>query len=190
MIKKTPLILLLTCIILWIIGLVIFGYSINHLTSNYTEKTDAIIALTGGRNRISEAVKLLNKKLSNRLFISGVASGVNLKNILQTQNLHPTPASTIELGYSAEDTIGNAQETAEWVKKNNIKSLRLVTSNYHLNRAIIEFKHFMPQVKIIAHPAYSERIENKWWTSWQTFSLIGKEYNKLIYAFIKYKLHM
>lgn len=190
MIKKIILISFLSILILWTIGLIIFGYSINHITSNYTEKTDAVIALTGGRNRIAEAVKLINMNLSNNLFISGVANGTNLKDILRTQNLHPSPASKIELGHSAEDTIGNAQETALWVEKHNIESLRLVTSNYHLDRALIEFRHFMPQVKIIAHPAYSERIEKKWWTSWQTFSLIGKEYNKLICAFIKYKLHL
>lgn len=189
MIKKILLSLLIAITFLWSIGLIIFGYSINHPSTDHKQKTDAIIALTGGRNRISEAVKLLNNGLSDHLFISGVASGISLRDIMHTQKLH-TLSDSIELGHEAIDTIGNAYETSLWAKQHHITSLRLVTSNYHINRAMIEFKHFMPQMNIIAHPVYSEHLEKKWWTSWQTFSLICKEYNKLVYAFMKYQLNL
>lgn len=188
MIKKIFLFSALGILVLWTLGLIIFGYSINHFTTDQSTHTDAIVVLTGGRNRIPEAVRLLNLKLSNHLFISGVDKDTSLRNIIHTQKLFPHPDSVIEIGHNATDTIGNAEETLNWSKTHNISSLRLVTSNYHLSRALIEFKHFMPQTTIVAHPAFSDHIEKKWWTSWQTFSLICKEYNKLIYAFIKYKL--
>lgn len=173
----------------WLCGLIYFGYSINHITTDYKTHTDAIITLTGGRNRITEASRLFNKGLADRMFISGVDKHTSLQHIQNTQKINfGSTTAKIDIGHYATNTQTNAAEARNWIAANHIASVRLVTSNYHLARAILEFKHLMPELQIIPHPVYSERIEKKWWTSWQTFSLIGKEYNKLLYKLICYHI--
>ena len=146
---------------------------------------DAIIALTGGRNRITEAVNLLSHGRADRLFISGVDKDISLHDIQATQRFSVPRKDNIDIGHNASNTVENAQETTQWIKKNHIKSIRLVTSNYHILRSLTEFRRCNPDLKIILHPVYSENIEKKWWTSWQTFSLIFKEYNKFLYAYVR-----
>ena len=182
--------LIILLIIAWIGGLIYFGYLINHFDIDKTTHTDVVIALTGGRNRINEATKILHLKLADKLFISGVGKDISLKNIQHRQKIKKSLLKKITIGHDAEDTIGNAKESAIWVEENKISSIRLVTSNYHINRAMIEFRRQLPFIDIIPHPVYSEKIVKKWWTSWQTFSLIFKEYNKLIFAIIRYQLNL
>ena len=175
-------------ILLWLSGLCRFAWQINHFGTASAKKTDAIIALTGGRNRIAEAVKLLEKGMADRLFISGVDKSISLENIQNPQHLDLTRKMKIDVGHNASNTIENAKETAQWIKQNNIKSIRLVTSNYHVSRSLIEFREHNPDLEIILHPVYSEQIKKNWWTSWRTFSLIFKEYNKFLYVIIRNKL--
>lgn len=188
MIKKINY-LLLFVFLLWFGGFALFAWRINNFIPDIKTETDAIIALTGGKNRITEAVKVLNSGLADKLFISGVGKNISLNNIQKTQNLTFPESANINIGHQASNTIGNAKETQIWVKKNNIKSIRLVTSNYHIHRSMIEFKEQIPNLKIIPHPVFSENIEKKWWTSWQTCSLIFKEYNKLLYAYLRTKIN-
>lgn len=190
MIKKFLIYSGICFFILWLGGLIKFAWQINHYQNINQQKTDAIIALTGGRNRIVEAVKLLEQGKADRLFISGVGKDISLQNIQQTQRLSIPPQRPIDIGHKASNTVENAQETGEWVRQNNIKSIRLVTSNYHVARSLLEFREQNPQLEIVVHPVYSEMIEKKWWTSWQTFSLIFKEYNKFLYVYIRSKLNM
>lgn len=184
--KKTfyTLLILILC---WLSGFICYTTTINNYPID-DSATQAIIALTGGRNRITEAVKLLNQDIAPRLFITGVGKDISLKNIQNTQHLSITTGQNIEIGHKASNTIENAAEANEWIKKNNITTIRLVTSNYHMPRAIIEFKNQNPTLKITPHPVYSEMVEKKWWTSLRTFSLIFKEYNKFLYAYIRNKL--
>ena len=180
--------IILITFILWIGGFCLFAYKINHFNTDATKNTDAIIVLTGGRNRIYEASKLFNDKKAKHLFISGVAKDITLENIQNTQNIKITDFHNVEIGHNADNTVENADEATAWIKNNNIKSIRLVTSNYHIYRSLIEFRKKLKDTEILPHPVYSEYIEKKWWTSWQTFSLIFKEYNKLLCAYIINKL--
>ena len=171
-------------VLLWLGGFVCFAKHINNYPLDSKTKTEAVIALTGGRNRISEAVNLLNRGLAEKLFISGVGPQISLSQIQKTQHLNIATDREIILGSEAADTVGNAVETINWLRQNHINSIRLVTSNYHLPRSITEFKAQNPRLKIIAHPVYSEKVEKKWWTSWHTFSLLFTEYNKFLYVWI------
>lgn len=183
---KKSIFFIILCI--WIGGFCFFNHKINNFDIDTTKKTDAIIVLTGGRNRITEAVKLFNKQQAKYLFISGVAKDVTLENIKNTQGLKINNTQNIAIGHNADNTVENATETNEWIKKNNIRSIRLVTSNYHIYRSLIEFKNRLNNIEILLHPVYSQYIEKKWWTSWQSFSLIFKEYNKFICAYMINKL--
>ncbi len=185
MIKRIIIYPSLCFCLLWMLGVFVFAWKINNLKEISNKKTDAIIALTGGRNRINEAVKLLNKQYSNRLFISGVDKDISLENIQNSHQLSLNNHNIINIGYNASNTIENAIETTQWIKQNNIKSIRLVTSNYHIARSFLEFRELNPNLEIITHPVYSENIQKKWWTSWRTFSLIFKEYNKFLYVYCR-----
>ncbi len=189
MIKKYIIPFLILILIFWVGGFCFFAWKINNFPINTKQKTDAVIALTGGKNRISEAVKILNSGFADSMFISGVGKNISLSDIKKTQHISLPPHANIEIGHLASNTIGNAKETQIWISDNNIDSIRLVTSNYHIFRSVIEFKEQCPNLKIIPHPVFSENVEKKWWTSWQTCSLIFKEYNKLIYAFIRTKIN-
>lgn len=166
--------------LLWLSGFVWFGQKINGYDHNHGEHTDAIVVLTGGRNRIAEAIKILNEDMAEHLFISGVEKHTSMPDIarsLQTEILSP---EKIELGYNASNTIENAREIKEWIEKNNIKSIRLITSNYHTPRSLAELKAYNLPITIIATPVYSEKVARHWWNSWGTFKLIAGEYNKYL----------
>ncbi len=182
--KKLLVSILIILIAVWLAGFLVFADIINSYSAAKDEPTEAIIALTGGRNRIAEAVRLLNQGKAEKLFISGVNKATDLKAIQERQDLEINTDREIALGTEATNTVENAIETKEWLEKNHIKSIRLVTSNYHIPRSIIEFKVHNPALKIIIHPVYSEKVDKKWWKSWHTFSLIFLEYNKFLYVYI------
>lgn len=185
--KKTAY-LFYTVIVLfavWLCGLSYFGYIINSYTSDNTERTDAIVVLTGGKNRINEAIKLLNDNLADRLFISGVRKNVTLADIEENTSSHINDFNRIELGYKATNTIGNASEIKEWIDKNSIGSIRLMTSHYHIPRALAELSAYNLRLKIIVHPVFSGRIAEHWWQSWATFKFMAAEYNKLLFVYLR-----
>ncbi len=169
----------------WLGGFVVFARRINNYQTDTATHTEAVIALTGGRYRIAEAVNLLNQGKADKLFISGVSRKSSLDDIKKRQNLDIRDESGVSLGHNAKDTIGNAVETVAWLRNNHISSIRLVTSNYHVERSIAEFKSRAPELKIIPHPVYSDQVQKKWWKSWHTFSLIFSEYNKFLYVYIR-----
>jgi len=185
--KKRFFPILSIVIFFWFAGFLVFAYHINHYLLDAQTNTDAIIALTGGRNRIFEAIKLLNNKKADYLFISGVEKTSRLQDILNSNHITPITEKKIFLGTSAQNTVENAVESKNWINEHNIKSIRLVTSNYHLPRSITEFEKQNPGLKIVKHPVYSEKVKKKWWTSIRTFSLIFSEYNKFLFTWLRTK---
>lgn len=166
--------------LLWLCGFLWFGQKINGYAEHSDEHTDAIVVLTGGRNRIAKAIGMLNNNMTEHLFISGVEKRTTMSDIarsLKTEIINP---DKIELGYKASNTIENAREIKEWLDKNNIKSVRLITSNYHTPRSLAELGAYHLPLKIIATPVYSEKVAKHWWQSWGTFKLIVGEYNKYL----------
>lgn len=185
MFRKVVFYLLLLGICVWLGGMIGFGYTINHLKTDEKQKTDAIVVLTGGRNRISEAVQLLNAGAAEKLLISGVAEETSLEALKKREDVKVTTSREIILDKKSTNTVENAIEASAWVKKNHFNSIRLVTSNYHLPRSMAEFRANNKNLKILAHPVYSDRVEQNWWKSWHSFQLIASEYNKFLYVWIK-----
>lgn len=177
----------------WCLGFVYFAHYINSYDIDKTTKTDAIIVLTGGRNRISEGIKLLNNNLADRLFISGVPENISIGQIEKQAEITADDKNKIELGRKAKNTIENAIETEEWIKKNDIKSIRLVTSSYHIPRSLQEFIIYVTaenDLKVILNPIYSPNVNLKWWKSWGTFRLLLMEYNKFLIVYVGRHLHI
>lgn len=180
-------------VVIWFFGFIFFVRCINSYDIDTNTKTDAIIVLTGGRNRISEGIKLLNDNLADRLFISGVPEEISIKQIESQAKIKANDENKIELGRKAKNTIENAIETEEWIRKNNIKSIRLVTSSYHVPRSMQEFIIYVTMendLKVVLNPIYSPNVNPKWWKSWGTFRLLLMEYNKFLIVYIFRHLHI
>ena len=168
----------------WITGLFLFANRINSYSIDNNTLTDAIVVLTGGRNRIAVGVELLENSFSDKLFISGVSKNVKLEDLEEKINKKINKKDKIEIGYKASNTIENAKEVLDWISENNINSIRLVTSNYHILRSLEEFKAHDNNVTIIPHPVYSPNVSKEWWKNWGTFRLLFTEYNKFLCVYI------
>ena len=121
------------------------------------------------------------------LIISGVSDKVSLKE-LQKENktILTRNKGQIIIGREATNTNQNAIEVSDAIRRNNVKSIRLVTSYYHMPRSKAEILAHNPDVNIVIHPVYSQNVSSKWWKKWNSFKLLASEFNKFIYVYIKY----
>lgn len=152
---------------------------------------DAIVSLTGGsRARLTEGVKLLELKKGKRLLISGVFKNATQEEIrFVTGGSKDLFACCIDLGREATDTIGNAAEVRDWVNKNNIKSIILITDNYHMPRSILEIKNAKPDLQITQYSVVAgSYIAKKWWEDEVEFKGLVNEYSKYVAAQLRLKL--
>ncbi len=169
--------------LIWLIGLIAFANRIPTEITNSNDKTDAIVVLTGGSERIATGIDLLINSVAERLFISGVGSAVNV-NTLLSADLPDRNAliAKITLGSEATDTPGNAAETAAWLKTSDLKSIRLVTAAYHMPRSLRGFRNVMPDIVIIPHPVFPVQVKQDWWRYPGTASLLAAEYTKYLFS--------
>jgi uncharacterized SAM-binding protein YcdF (DUF218 family) len=170
------------CFVLWAAGLVWFATPPS--AEDATAPSDAIVVLTGGRMRLQNGIELLREGKGRKLFVSGVNQQVDLDDLLRVSgNARNWAACCITLGHDADDTLGNALETAQWVRQQGFRSLRLVTAWYHMPRSLLEFDRAMPQVEIIAHPVFPEDVKQDEWWRWRgTTALLVSEYGKYLGA--------
>jgi uncharacterized SAM-binding protein YcdF (DUF218 family) len=149
-------------------------------------RTDAIVVLTGGSGRLQQGLDLLASELAEKLFVSGVYRGVDVQELLNISRATPEEIECcIALGYEADNTRGNALETARWLDGEDYGSMRLVTASYHMPRSLLEFRRLMPDVEIIAHPVFPENYHQVDWWLWPgSARLLVSEYNKYLIALI------
>lgn len=167
---------------LWLAGFAAFAYKINHFQIDNTTKTEVIVVLTGGRYRISEAVRLMKDGMAKKLFISGVEKNTTLAAISKKQAIDFSNNTNIAMDKESTNTVENAEISSNWLKDNHIQSIRLVTSNYHLPRSLAEFEYKNPELKIVPHPVFSNYVAKEWWKNIKSFCLIASEYNKFLYV--------
>lgn len=181
-----PLLLVLA----WVGGFLWYAASIPHRVEDAGSRTDAIVVLTGGTDRVATGLALLAEGRADKLFISGVHRGVDVADVLRkTHHAGQGLEGRIALGYAADDTLGNAMETALWMRSQNFHSMRLVTGHYHMRRSLLEFSHAMPEASIIPHPVFPENVKAAQWWLWPgTAALIASEYNKFLAASVLHGL--
>lgn len=172
----------------WFCGFLWFVATLPTQVEDATTHTDAIVVLTGGSERLTTGITLLETGMADRLFISGVHRGVEVGEILKlSRTRNPDSAEAIVLGYSAGDTMGNAAETAAWVRAENVHSLRLVTGAYHMPRSLTELRHDMPGITIIPHPVFPDSVKSREWWLWPgTAALLATEYSKYLAAIVRH----
>jgi uncharacterized SAM-binding protein YcdF (DUF218 family) len=176
-----------TAILVWCGGLVWFVLSSRQLATDPSRETDAIVVLTGGRLRLETGVELLTAGKAKKLFVSGVNARVDRDELLRAAGPAAEHAACcIVIGHAAADTYGNARETAEWMREEGYRSLRLVTSWYHMHRALLEFERAMPRITIVAHPVFASHVEPEHWWSWHgAVPLMVGEYGKYLAAWVR-----
>ncbi|MGB4100787.1 MAG: YdcF family protein [Alphaproteobacteria bacterium] len=178
----------------WLAGFAGFVYYVDQSGEaghdRMLEPMDAIVVLTGGSERISTGINLLQQGLGKKLFISGVGHGVDRAKILAGQTLAAERQSCcVVLGYLAGNTTGNAAETVIWLNQQKYSSLRLVTANYHMLRSLLEFRILDPTLTILPYPvAPTHVMVNTWWNRPGTARLLMIEYNKLLFTALRYCL--
>ena len=171
-------------VLLWTAGLFWFAATLETEPELSDRQTDAIVVLTGGSLRVEQGINLLSRGLADKLFVSGVAQGVDVKQLLKVSREAPEDLSCcIALGYEADDTAGNARETADWMRGQGYASLRLVTAAYHMPRSLLEFRRTMPEVEILPHPVFPAHVKQEDWWRWPgSTNLLVSEYSKYLIA--------
>ena len=152
-------------------------------------KADGIVALTGGGERLDTAVALFENGVGKRLLISGVAQETTKETLGKMAGGGARFTCCADIGYAAEDTHGNAEETANWARLNRFDSLVIVTSRYHMPRAMQEFSAVLPDVTLIAYPVDQSRIDlGGWWRHPRTMELLHREYVKYLASLVTTRL--
>lgn len=176
----------------WLLGLGWFVAQIPTQATDDDEDTAAIVVLTGGAGRLEYGLELLAAGRGEQLFISGVGPGTTLDDVLKKtspdarQIIRNMPYNAVVLGPVAVNTIGNAEETAAWITKHKFKSLRLVTSNYHMPRSLNELHQAMPDVTIIADPVFPDDFKVAgWWSDEHSRTLVLSEYHKYLASVLR-----
>jgi len=157
-------------LVLWAFGFLWFATTLPRPAG--AQKTDAIVVPTGGGGRIQRGLALLHEGTARRMLVTGVDEDVKPNEFAVEYKVPAqTMACCVTLGFAALDTRGNARETSEWVAARKVRSLRLVTSDWHMRRAALELENALPDNTRVLRDAV--RTEPSLWT-------LFLEYHKLI----------
>jgi uncharacterized SAM-binding protein YcdF (DUF218 family) len=173
-------------VLIWTIGLFAFADRVRGFTpAPEPARADAIVALTGpSAERVNAAVRLLEQDKGRRVLISGVNREVRRQELRAL-----TPGSNrlfnccVDLGFEAEDTTGNAQEIAAWAEAKGYDSLIVVTSDYHMPRALTEIRAAAPGIELTPYAVETPSLDNsRWWRAAVTARRMTLEYMKYLVA--------
>jgi uncharacterized SAM-binding protein YcdF (DUF218 family) len=172
-------------------GFLWFAFNVVHEDAPLDRTADGIVALTGGASRIADAVELLALGRGRRLLITGVGQGTHTAELMRLAPDHERWfGCCIDLDYTAANTVGNAVETSRWARARGFRSLLVVTSSYHMPRAMLEIGHRLPDVTLIPFPVVSGQVRAEpWWRHTGTAKLLAFEYLKFLVAAARIGLH-
>jgi uncharacterized SAM-binding protein YcdF (DUF218 family) len=174
----------LFALVLLIIGFIVFANGIERAHQVPLRTADGIAVLTGGAARIDEAMKLLAASKAKRVLITGVnrtTTTEELKDLASQGDQYFT--CCVDIDKEARNTIDNATETSEWVALNRYNSIIVVTSNYHMPRALAELARAMPGVTLIPYAVVDNNVHlDPWWSYPGTTRLLLSEYLKYLPA--------
>ena len=164
--------LLAFLIVLYALGFALFAVTLGTPAAADTPKVDAIVVITGGKGRIEHAAVLLAKGKGKRLLIAGADPSVRKIDLVRRLGGRKKLFDCcVDLGSESVDTRSNAEEAKRWVERHRYKSIRLVTSDWHMRRARYEFNRQLDSsVKLIPDAVRTE----------PNFGTLFAEYNKYL----------
>jgi uncharacterized SAM-binding protein YcdF (DUF218 family) len=180
-------IIVLLCIAALVAGFLVFADSVTNMRPTEVAKADAIVVLTGGYQRIEQAIDLLKRGYGKRLLISGVNPQTTAGQIRRATRTSPDIFECcVDIGYSAIDTIGNANETASWIRDKGYRSVLVVTSNYHLARSLLELRRSDPGTQFVGYPVVASDLKTRaWYSEPDAMRTMLLEYGKTIIAYVR-----
>jgi uncharacterized SAM-binding protein YcdF (DUF218 family) len=165
------------------IGFVVFVDTVQDWQPPQDPRAEGIVVLTGGAVRIDSALRLLQEGRAERLLISGVNPAVSAAAIGNSRDeaTNRMLDCCVDLGHTAQNTIGNAAETRDWAAEQGFTSLIVVTSSYHMPRSLAELSDALPGAELIPYPvAHPDLNLRDWWRTSHAFSLLFREYGKYL----------
>lgn len=174
-----------------LVGLLLFAGQSSRMPQLHVEDIqpgDGVVVLTGGENRVREGLKLMTAAPVRRVLISGVYRSTSREDFRRHFAL-PTVLSDccLDIGYAAQDTVGNAEEARGWVDAWGFNRLIVVTSGYHMPRSLLELRRALPQVELIPHPvSWGREQVGRWWLDGATVRLVLREYAKFLLALVRF----
>ena len=170
---------LLALLIAYLIGFAVF---VTELPAHAPPSVhaDAVVALTGGEDRLDTAVALFEHGVGKRLLITGVYANMTKPRLQPMLHGGRRFDCCADLGFTATNTHGNALETARWARAHHFQSLVVVTANYHMPRSLTEFSAAMPGIKLVPYPVPEIVASRRWWLDPATFKTLQYEYAKYL----------
>ena len=171
-------------LVMLIIGFIVFANSVDRERVEPAHAADGIAVLTGGMARIDEAMKLLAKGKAKRVLITGVNQATTKEQLKRLASQGGQYfACCVDIDKEALNTIDNATETAQWAALHRYGSIIVVTSNYHMPRALAELARAIPGVTLVPYPVVDNNVHvERWWTYPGTTRLLLSEYLKYLPA--------
>ena len=174
----------LVLVLIWMAGLFAFADRARRAGPPQDVPTaDGVVVLTGASDeRIATGLRLLEEGKGRRMLVSGVNEQVRreeLRAVLgASRRLYEC---CVDLGYDAQNTPGNAKEIADWARAKGFRRLIVVTSDYHMPRALLEIRATFPEGELFRYPVVTPLLDNKkWWEDQRTSRLVISEYTKYL----------
>ena len=162
-------------VLIWLLGFVWFAGDLPKPAADNV-RTDVIVVPTGGGGRIERGLAVLHARSAQKLFVSGVDREVRPNEFAAEYKVAGAEMNCcVALGFAALDTRGNALETANWIKAGRYRSLRLVTSDWHMRRSAGELEQVLPaNVRVV-----EDAVPSK-----PGLGMLFLEYNKLLASWL------
>ena len=159
-------------LLLYLLGFILFAFTLGKPASAKAEPTDAAVVLTGGPGRIEHGIDVLRDRKAKRLLVAGADPSVTKADIARrlggSRNLI---RCCVDLGSESVDTRSNAEEAGRWLARYRFRSVRLITSDWHMRRARYEFEKVLgPKYRIKSDAVRTE----------PSFLTLFGEYNKYV----------
>jgi len=145
--------------IAWLLGFGFFFFQMPSPSdpSDKSFDTEAYVVLTGGGGRIDAGLSLLKTHPERKMLISGVNPIVEEAEIADLSGIEPALFDCcIDLDRLAKNTAGNAYLSEQWIRENKLKTITIVTADYHIQRSLILFKEAIPDKEIVAFSVKTE----------------------------------
>ena len=131
-------------LILYGLGFALFGVTLGGPASSGAGRTDGIVVITGGSGRIEHAVEVMADGRGKRLLVAGADPSVTKADLVRRLGgRERLMQCCVDLGSESVDTRSNAEETRRWLERRRYRSLRLITSDWHMRRARYEFRRVL-----------------------------------------------
>lgn len=158
--------------VLYGLAFALFAVSLGTPADADTPKVDAIVVITGGKGRIEHAASLLAEGKARRMLIAGADPSVRKVDLVRRLNApRQLLDCCVDLGSESVDTRSNAEEAKRWLDRRRYRTVRLVTSDWHMRRARYEFNRQLdPDIDVIPDAVRTE----------PNFATLFAEYNKYL----------